>query len=129
MTDLKRFRFWCQKVLPLVYDDSLSYYEVLCRVVDYINNIISDMQTTDTEITELQNEIKQIKMWIENFATTEVEKLIAEQIATMIFIEISNAGYIIYHIPEQWEDITFNTTGLDIMLADYPEYGRLVLSY
>lgn len=129
MTDFKRFRFWCQKVLPLVYDDSLSYYEVLCKVVDYINNIIADMQTTDTEITELQNEIKQIKMWIENFATTEVEKLIAEQIATMIFIEISNAGYIIYHIPEQWEDITFNTTGLDIMLADYPEYGRLVLSY
>ena len=129
MTDFKRFRFWCQKVLPLVYDDSLSYYEVLCKVVDYINNIIKDMQTTDTEITELQNEIKQIKMWIENFATTEVEKLIAEQIATMIFVEISNAGYIIYHIPEQWEDITFNTTGLDIMLADYPEYGRLVLSY
>ena len=129
MTDFKRFRFWCQKVLPLVYDDSLSYYEVLCKVVDYINNIIADMQTTDTEITELQNEIKQIKMWIENFATTEVEKLIAEQIATMIFIEISDAGYIIYHIPEQWEDITFNTTGLDIMLADYPEYGRLVLSY
>ena len=28
------FRFWCQKVLPLVYDDSLSYYEILCKVVD-----------------------------------------------------------------------------------------------
>jgi len=23
-TDLQPFRFWCQKVLPLVYDDSLS---------------------------------------------------------------------------------------------------------
>lgn len=129
MPNLKHFKFWCQKVLPLVYDDSLSYYEVLCKVVDYINNIIADMQTTNTEITELQNEIKQIKMWIENFDTTELEKLIAEKIATMIFIEISNAGYIIYHVPEQWEDITFNTTGLDIILADYPEYGRLVLSY
>lgn len=129
LPNLKHFKFWCQKVLPLVYDDSLSYYEVLCKVVDYINNIIADMQTTNTEITELQNEIKQIKMWIENFETTELEKLIAEKIATMIFIEISNAGYIIYHVPEQWEDITFNTTGLDIMLADYPEYGRLVLSY
>lgn len=129
LPNLKHFKFWCQKVLPLVYDDSLSYYEVLCKVVDYINNIIADMQTTNTEITELQNEIKQIKMWIENFETTELEKLIAEKIATMIFIEISNAGYIIYHVPEQWEDITFNTTGLDIILADYPEYGRLVLSY
>lgn len=36
------FRFWCQKVLPLVYDDSLSYYEVLCKVRDYLNHIIDD---------------------------------------------------------------------------------------
>ena len=36
------FKFWCQKVLPLVYDDSLSYYEVLCKVRDYLNHIIDD---------------------------------------------------------------------------------------
>lgn len=129
LSELKQFKFWCQKVLPLVYDDSLSYYETLCKVVDYINKIITGMQTTDTEITELQNEINQIQTWIDNFETSELEKLIAEKIATMIFIEISNAGYIIYYAPEQWEDITFNTTGLDITVADYPEYGRLVLSY
>ena len=33
---LQPFRYWCQKVLPLVYDDSLSYYELLCKVVDYL---------------------------------------------------------------------------------------------
>ena len=26
------FRYWCQKVLPLVYDDSLSYYELLNKI-------------------------------------------------------------------------------------------------
>ena len=36
MNNLSNFRFWCQKVLPLVYDDSLSYYEVLCKIVKYI---------------------------------------------------------------------------------------------
>lgn len=42
------FRFWCQKVLPQVYDDSLSYYELLCKVVNQINvltennNILTD---------------------------------------------------------------------------------------
>lgn len=30
----------CYKVLPLVYDNSLSYYEVLCKVVDKINSLI-----------------------------------------------------------------------------------------
>ena len=30
----------CQKVLPLVYDESLSYYEVLCKVQQKLNELI-----------------------------------------------------------------------------------------
>lgn len=41
--ELKPFRFWCQKVLPLTYDDSLSYYELLCKVVDYLNHTMEDV--------------------------------------------------------------------------------------
>ena len=41
---LKPFRFWCQKVLPLVYDDSLSYYELLNKVVNYLNNTREDLK-------------------------------------------------------------------------------------
>lgn len=33
----------CNKILPLVYDDSLSYYEVLCKVVAKLNELISDV--------------------------------------------------------------------------------------
>ena len=44
------FRFWCQKVLPTVYDDSLSYYEVLNRVTEFLNNVITQMNTlTESE--------------------------------------------------------------------------------
>lgn len=35
----KNFRYWAQRVLPLVYDDSLSYYEILCKIIDKINEI------------------------------------------------------------------------------------------
>lgn len=31
--------FWMQKVLPLVYDESLSYYEVVDKLVHKINEI------------------------------------------------------------------------------------------
>lgn len=48
------FRFWCQKVLPAVYDDSLSYYELLCKVSDYINQLIEVTNTQSDAITELQ---------------------------------------------------------------------------
>ena len=30
----------CQKILPLVYDDSLSYYEVVCKVVAKLNEVV-----------------------------------------------------------------------------------------
>lgn len=30
----------CYKILPLVYDQTLSYYETLCKVVDKINEVI-----------------------------------------------------------------------------------------
>lgn len=44
------FKFWCQKVLPAVYDDSLSYYELLCKVVDELNKVITKVNETDDEI-------------------------------------------------------------------------------
>ena len=53
------FRFWCQKVLPAVYDDSLSYYELLCKVVDYLNKVIDLTNTQSDAITELQETLEQ----------------------------------------------------------------------
>ena len=51
------------------------------------------------------------------------------ELAKMVFFGITDNGYWVAYIPESWEDIIFNTTELDIFLADYPEYGRLVLSF
>ena len=125
---LEKFRFWCQKVLPLVYDDSLSYYEVLCKVVEYINNLIEQDKVFADDIAELQTELAQVQEWIDNFDTSYAEQIIKDHIATMIFVEINTQGYIVYNIPETWDDITFNTTGLDVEIDGYG-YGNLVLSY
>ena len=125
---LHHFRFWCQKVLPLVYDDSLSYYEVLCKVVRYINNLIDTSNEIIQYVDELKAELKVVQDWIDNFDTSYAEQIIREYLATMIFVEISDAGYFVYYIPESWNDITFNTTGLDIDYLGY-DFGHLVLSY
>lgn len=47
------FRFWCQKVLPTVYDDSLSYYELLCKVVAKLNEVID----TTNGVTDAFNKL------------------------------------------------------------------------
>ena len=63
------FRFWCYKVLPLVYDDSLSYYEILCKVVDYINNLIETDKVQNADIEKLKKELKEVQKWVDNFDT------------------------------------------------------------
>ena len=37
---MKYLKFISHKILPLVYDESLSYYEVLCKVVAKVNEVI-----------------------------------------------------------------------------------------
>lgn len=127
--NLKSFRMWCQKVLPLVYDDSLSYYEVLCKVVTYLNNVIEGTNGVIDDVEELRNDLNVVQNWINNFNTEYAEKIIAQYIATMVFFGLTDSGYFVAYIPENWNSINFGTTGLDIDAPIQPEYGHLVLMY
>ena len=126
---MREFGFWCQKVLPLVYDESLSYYEVLCKVRDKLNELIKQDEVFGEALRQLEKELTYVNQWISNFDTKFVKELVEKYVATMIFVGISDAGYIVYDMPETWDDIQFRTTGLDIDVASMPEYGHLVLSY
>lgn len=128
MEEYRHFKFWCQKVLPLVYDESLSYYEVLCKVVHYINHMIDDLKLEGQELEELQKEVTEIQNRLDNFDSEILEQWLADNLAKMIFVEITTDGYFIYYIPDSWEEITFNTTGLDINISGV-ENNHLVLSY
>lgn len=129
MQNLPHFSYWCQKIMPLVYSDDLSYYEIQQKIASYINSLIDDTNSIIDEIKGLKKELAIVQNWIDNFDTSFIEQEIKKYISTMIFVEISTSGYIIYNIPENWSDITFNTTGLDIDLELQPNYGHLVLSY
>ena len=39
----RHFRFFTQRVLPLVYDDSLSYYEILCKMQNGLISLEEDI--------------------------------------------------------------------------------------
>lgn len=126
---MERFRYWCYKVLPLVYDDSLSYYEILCKVVKYINDLIAQDKILGNDLTEIKNDIATIQNWIDNFNTEYAEKIIADYIATMVFFGLTDSGYFVAYIPDSWDNIQFGTTGLDIDAPIQPEFGHLVLLY
>ena len=64
---LQPFRFWCQKVLPLVYDDSLSYYELLCKVVDFLNKTMEDVETLHEDVTGLHNAYVKLQEYVNDY--------------------------------------------------------------
>lgn len=51
------FKFWCHKVLPLTYDNSLSYYEVLCKLAKDLQTVIEHDLEQDENIESLQQDI------------------------------------------------------------------------
>ena len=61
------FAFWLQKTQPLVYDDTLSYYEVLCRISAMLNQLIKQVN----DLTDAQ------KKFIED-ATNLLNQIISE---------------------------------------------------
>ncbi len=71
------FRFWCQKVLPAVYDDSLSYYELLCKVVDYLNKVMED----DINVVNLVNQLEEFVN--DYFTNLDVQEEINNKLDTM----------------------------------------------
>ena len=51
------FKFWCAKVLPLVYDDSLSYYEVVCKIAKDLQTVIEHDLEQDEDIETLKGDV------------------------------------------------------------------------
>lgn len=145
--DLKTFNFWCQKILPLVYDDSLSYYEVLCKVVDYINDLINNDKAINLILTKYGKDINELKEMtdnikkelddvkngkyeslyinaLKNYIDENLEGIVG-RIVKFVSFGISADGYFTALIPSTWEFITFDT----IIDTNSELYGHLILRW
>lgn len=104
--DLSPFRYWCQKVLPLVYNDSLSYYELLCKVVDYLNKTMEDVTTLSGDVTDLHTAYVQLQDYVNTYFENldiqeEVNHKIDEMFENGTFNELF-AKYVPYATPEMF---------------------------
>lgn len=143
MSDLKCFKSWCRKILPLVYDDSISYYEVLCKLTEYIQTLIDQMGNYDNlteEIQQLQQEVNLVKeeldkvkngdyvsLYIESLAKwidANLQEMVA-RIVKYIFFGLTDDGYFAAYVPDSWDFIKFDTG----MVTDEETYGHLLLYY
>lgn len=55
-TTVSPVRYWVHKILPLVYDDSLSYYEVLSKVTKVLNELIENNNNIPDYVSQMIRE-------------------------------------------------------------------------
>lgn len=104
------FRFWCQKVLPLVYDDSLSYYELLCKVVDYLNKTMKDVNTAAQDVDDLNDSFNSLQQYTND--TFDEFKSVYNELQTYVntyFSGLDVQEEIDNKLDEMVSDGTFNT--------------------
>lgn len=141
------FTFWCQKVLPLVYDNSLSYYELLCKVVEYLNRVIKQVDSNTSQIKINTKDIKQLKAELD-LVQAELEKVkngeyvslyinalaswidnnlqeLVGRVVKYVFFGLTDDGYFCAYIPDSWKFINFDT----IIDTTSPLYGHLLLQW
>lgn len=138
--DIPIFRFWLQRMLPTVYTDSLSYSELLGKVIDYLNSVVSDQNEVNADLESLYDYVKelhdllvewmqhgfdeyyrqQVQQWIDDHL-----KWIFDHLIRHVFFGLTQDGYFCAYIPASWATIQFDT----IMDYSNPNYGHLVLKY
>ena len=83
-TEVKPLYYWVQHVLPLVYDDSLSYMELLGKITKKLNELVENNNLLPDYIMQL------IKEYI---SSGEIEKVLADVLANyMLNVKFPPAG-------------------------------------
>ena len=128
-----------QKVLPAVYDDSLSYYEVLAKVQAKCNELVTSntylqqwQDAQDTVIADLAREVEDFiaggyRQDFDQFAQAWLRENVEEALALgshMVFFCLDDSGYFKAVVPQGWA-LVFGT----IVDYDDPNYGSLTIRY
>lgn len=134
------FRYFCQMALPAVYTDELSYYELLCKVVEQLNRLITSNNQLNEDMQALYDFVKKLRDLMDEFVNSGFDDYYKDQVIawidshlTMIFTNLVRQvyfgltleGYFVAYVPDGWSDIVFDT-GADYTLDTY---GRLILRW
>lgn len=103
---LNKMSFYCQPILPLVYDESMSYYETLCKVVGQLNTTGDAVNKLNDGLTEEATERENADAAL-GARLAELEKTFAN----VHLIAFENPGRIIGTAPTREQLYKWVTSG------------------
>ena len=75
------FKYWVQTSFPLVFDDSLSYYEALSKVVAYLNQTIEAVKVEDDNVRALRDAYIKLETYLNEWTDNlDVESVISQKL-------------------------------------------------
>ena len=84
LKDLRPFVFWAQTTLPTVFDDSLSYYEVLTKLCKMVNSLLENEDTNAENIEALATAYQELQDFTnEYFENLNVDEEISNKLEEM----------------------------------------------
>lgn len=139
---------WSNLIMPIVYDDSLSFYELINKLKNVVNDVINKVNLliqSNKELTikyaDVLIELDKLNKKLDDFLngyeipTDSIrweqlnanvkEKLLQmieqtiPQIAKFVWFGLNEEGYFVAYIPNNWSDINFSSSS----------EGELILSY
>ena len=68
-TLVQKFRCCVLQNFPFIEEDfdSLTTYELICKVVEYLNNTITQTNNNTLQVQELTNQFNDLKEYIDNY--------------------------------------------------------------
>lgn len=84
-TPITTLRYWCQKVIPLVYEDSLSYYELLSKIIAKLNEVIENSNKQDTAIESVISAVTELQYYVEHYLdTVDFQEMVNNKLEEML---------------------------------------------
>lgn len=109
------FKGWCANAFPSfpsVYDDSMSYYELLCKLMYKLNESISQININEKNINLLDSKLNELKEYVDNY-----------------FKSVDFQSYVNNKLDEMASDGTLTKLfGTEIMLYNSPNIGGVANS-
>lgn len=96
---------WCYHVLPLVYDDSLSYEEQICKLTNAVNQCITNINNLPEIVEEAVREFVE---------TQGLENIVRDVFAELVFINVKNPPEDM--TPAKGDSLTDDTEALQTLI-------------
>ena len=86
-TLVQKFRYCILQNFPFIEEDfdSLTTYELICKIVEYLNNTITQTNNNTLQVQELAKQFNALKEYVDNyFANLDVQEEINNKLDQLI---------------------------------------------